>query len=215
MPRHLDSSTTTQMAQIMVQYGRPSRSSWAKSVRSPFGRTIMGEAIWENPIEVRLGDGFQLWMLIRTPWKRTILICVCGWHKIDWKETKHCSDVESTNQRSWFGRTNIFLWSCTHGMYSKTNEISKDIVDNYRTMFESRPTIWKVMPRKMCGTILWVGKQDDSTTLQSIYSMHWWPSFQRRRIEICRRIVKSMLSNCSEMFVLGTNWKTWCSMVSE
>ena len=27
MSRHLDSSTTTQMAQIMVQYGRPSRSS--------------------------------------------------------------------------------------------------------------------------------------------------------------------------------------------
>ena len=27
MPRHLDSSTTTQMAKIMVQYGRPSRSS--------------------------------------------------------------------------------------------------------------------------------------------------------------------------------------------
>ena len=25
--RHLDSSTTTQLAQIMVQYGRPSRSS--------------------------------------------------------------------------------------------------------------------------------------------------------------------------------------------
>ena len=27
MSRHLDSSTTTQMAEIMVQYGRPSRSS--------------------------------------------------------------------------------------------------------------------------------------------------------------------------------------------
>ena len=27
MSRHLDSSTTTQVAQIMVQYGRPSRSS--------------------------------------------------------------------------------------------------------------------------------------------------------------------------------------------
>ena len=50
----------------------------------------------------------------------------------------------------------------------------------------------------MCGTILWVSKQDDSTTLQSIYSMHWWPSFQRRRIEICRRIVTCMLSNCSQ-----------------
>ena len=30
--------------------------------------------------------------------------------------------------------------------------------------------------QEMCGTILWVGKQDDSTTLQSIYSMHRWPS---------------------------------------
>ena len=27
MSRHMDSSTTTQMAKIMVQYGRPSRSS--------------------------------------------------------------------------------------------------------------------------------------------------------------------------------------------
>ena len=43
------------MAQIMVQYGRPSRSSWTESVRSSFGRTIMGKAIWENPIEIRLG----------------------------------------------------------------------------------------------------------------------------------------------------------------
>ena len=47
----------------------------------------------------------------------------------------------------------------------------------------------------MCGTILWVGKHDDSTTLQSIYTMHWWPSFQRKRIEICRIILKSTLSN--------------------
>ena len=33
MSTHLDSSTTKQMAKIMVQYGRPSRSSWAKSVQ--------------------------------------------------------------------------------------------------------------------------------------------------------------------------------------
>ena len=69
--------------------------------------------------------------------------------------------------------------------------------------------------QEMCGTILWVGKQDDSTTVQSINSMHWWPSFQRRRIEIRGRVVKSMLSNCSEMLILGTYWKTRYSMVSE
>ena len=84
MSRHLDPSTTTQMAQIMVQYRRPSRSSWAKFVRSSFGRTVMGKAILDNPIEVRLGEGFQLGMFIRAPWKRVVLICVCGWHKIGW-----------------------------------------------------------------------------------------------------------------------------------
>ena len=61
-----------------------------------FGRTNVGKAIWENPIEIRMGEGFQLGMLIRTPWKRIILICVCAWHQIGWKETKSWSDVEST-----------------------------------------------------------------------------------------------------------------------
>ena len=69
--------------------------------------------------------------------------------------------------------------------------------------------------KEMCGAILWVSKQDDSTTLQSIYSMHRWPSLQRRRNESCWRIVTSMLSNCSEMLIFGKNWKTWYSMVSE
>ena len=40
-----DSSTTTQMAKVMVQYWRPSCSSWTKSVWSSFGKTIMGKVI--------------------------------------------------------------------------------------------------------------------------------------------------------------------------
>ena len=136
--RHLDSSTTTQMAKIMVQCGRPSRSSWAKSLWSSSGRTVIGKAIWENPFEARLGEGFQLGMLIRTPWKRVVLICVCGSHKIGWKETKHWSDVEITQQRSRFGRTNILPWSCILVCTQRQCVISRDILDNYRTMFESR-----------------------------------------------------------------------------
>ena len=118
--RHLDSSTTTQMAKIMVQYGRPSRSSWRECVRSSFGRTIVGKAIWENPIEIWLGENSKLGMSLCSSWKRIILICVCGWHKIGWKETKHWSDVESTQRRSRFRRTNIFLGSCTLGLHSTT-----------------------------------------------------------------------------------------------
>ena len=38
----------------------------------------MGKAIRENPIAARLGKSFQLGVLIRTPSKKFILICVCG-----------------------------------------------------------------------------------------------------------------------------------------
>ena len=48
MSRYLDTSTETQMAKTM--HGRPSRSSWAKSVRSSSGRTIKGKAIRESSI---------------------------------------------------------------------------------------------------------------------------------------------------------------------
>ena len=64
MSRYLDTSTTTQMSKIMVQYGRPSCSSWAKSVRSPFGRTIVGTAIWESSMNIRLGKSSKLGMFI-------------------------------------------------------------------------------------------------------------------------------------------------------
>ena len=64
MSRYLDTSTETQMAQIMVQYGRASRSSWTESVRSSFGRTIVGKAIRENPIKVRLGKSSKLRMFV-------------------------------------------------------------------------------------------------------------------------------------------------------
>ena len=43
--RYLDTSTKTQMAQIMVQYGRSSRSSRKEFVRSPAGTIFMGKAI--------------------------------------------------------------------------------------------------------------------------------------------------------------------------
>ena len=60
---------------------------------------------------------------------------------------------------------------------------------------------------EVCGTILWVGKQDDSTTLQSIYSMHRWPPLQRGRNKIWWRIVTCMLSNCLTYFQdLNIRW---------
>ena len=113
LPRH-------KWPKIMVQHGRPSRSSCTKSVRSSFGRTVMGKAIWERPIETWMGENSKLGMSLGAPWKRIVLICVCGWHKIGWQETKSWSDVETTQQRSRFGRTNIFPGSRSLGLHSKT-----------------------------------------------------------------------------------------------
>ena len=218
----------------MVQYGRTSRSSWTKSVWSSFGRTVMGQTIWENPIETWLGENFKLGSLSVHREKGIFLFAYVDDLKFGWKDIEYWSDVESTQQRSWFGRTNIFPWSCT-GVYSKTMwnkqrycwQLPINVwIQNFRrsnwkiTMLGKSAYFFVVIwlggsCKEMCGTILWVSQQDDATTLQGINSMHWWPSFQRRRIEICLRIATSVLSNCSEMLILGTYWKTWCSLVSE
>ena len=50
--------------------------------------------LWERQFEkILLKHGWEkvskLGMHVRTPSKRVILICVCGWNKICWQETKH------------------------------------------------------------------------------------------------------------------------------
>ena len=154
---------------------------------------------------------------------------------IGWQKTKHWSDVESIDQRSWPGRTNIVPGPCIFGIYSKTVwnkqrycwQFQNHVwIQNFNrsnrkiTMLGKSEYLCVVLRhggscQEMCGTVLWVGKRDDSTILQNIYSMHRWPSFQSGRIKICRRIVKILVSNCSEMLVFGTYWKIWYSMVSE
>ena len=70
-----------------------------------------------------------------------------------------------------------------------------------------------VMQRNVWSII--AGQQVDTTTLQSNNSMHRWSPLQWRGNNICWRIVKYMLWNCSEMLFLGTYWTTWYSMVSK
>ena len=109
MSRHLDSSTTTLMAKIMVQYGRPTRSSWAKSVWSSFGRTVMEKGNLRKSYWNTVGRKFPIGNAYSYTVKKDFFNRVCGWHQIGWKETKYESDVEGTKPRSWFRRTNIIL----------------------------------------------------------------------------------------------------------
>ena len=115
---------------------------------------------------------------------------------------------------------------CILGMYSKTMWNKQRYcwtLQNHVWIQNFRRSNWKITIlgkssfffrvlrygrscREMCGTILRVGKQDDSTTLQRIYSMHWWPSFQRRRIQIRRRMSKvcsQIVQKCSYLGRIG------------
>ena len=60
--------------------------------------------------------------------------------------------------------------------------------------------------KEVRGKILRTGEQNNSTTIRSRDTMHWRPPIQGRRNWISWRIVKSMLTNCSEMPVFGSHW---------
>ena len=124
MSRCLDMSAKTQMAKIMVQYGRSSRSSRKEFVRSSSGRTIMGKATWGSSIGTRLGKIFKLGMDFCQPGKRTVLMCVDD-ITLAGKTENIETDLEISVEKRWFGRTN-------------TIPRPIEIVANCRDMFESR-----------------------------------------------------------------------------
>ena len=118
MSRYLDTSTKAQMVKIIV-HGRSGRSSRKESVRSPFGRTSMGKAIWESSIGTRLGKSSKLGMFIFHPRKKNILIRVCGRYPTGRQDRKHRTSLAHSHGRNWSGRTNITSWPCILGLHSK------------------------------------------------------------------------------------------------
>ena len=159
--RYLGASTTTQMAKIMVQYGRPSRSSWTKFVRTSFGRTVMGKPIRESSIGTQLGKSFKLGMNIRTPWKGVIHIRVCGWHQTGWKETKQRPNVESTFGRSRFGRAKIIPWPRLFGLHSMRRccgQLQKYVWNQDLRRSQRKATLVKETWSKHYLMVVWHGR---------------------------------------------------------
>ena len=129
------------------------RHKWSKSWSSvedpvvPLERNLYGHPLAgllrERRFEkILLKHGWEkvskLGMLIRTPSKRVILICVCGCIKLAGK--KHNLDPmwKVLNKEVDLGEPTSFLDHVYLGCTQRQCEISKDIVDNCRSMFESR-----------------------------------------------------------------------------
>ena len=68
---------------------------------------------------------------------------------------------------------------------------------------------------KMRGAVLRIGKQKDGATIQGLSSLFGRSPNQKGRIGKQRWIVRILLPYCIKMLVLGTNWSTWHSVVSQ
>ena len=158
-------------------------------------------------------------MLIRTPSKRLFLSVYVDDIKLAGKKQNLDPMWKLLNKEVDLGEPTSFLEHVYLGCTQRQCEISKNTVDNYRTSVwitnfsgwnRKTSILWESSYlfmvlwyggscKEMCGAILWVGKQDDTTTLPSIYSMHRWPPLQRRRNKIC-------LENC-QVHALQLFWK--------
>ena len=139
MSRHLDSSTTTQNGQnhgpVME---RPSRSSWTKSVWSIFWQDYYGKGNLRKSYWNMDERKFQIGNVSLFIVKKWLFLSVYvddiklagKKHNIDsmWKVLKKKVDL---------GEPTSFLDHVYLGCTQRQCEVSQNIVDNYRTMFES------------------------------------------------------------------------------
>ena len=149
-----------------------------------------------------VGKRFQIENAYSSTEKRTILVCVCGRYKTVWKETKHWPNGEKVPMKEFdLGEPKSFRDNVYLGCTQRECQTSKDIVDNYRNMFESKISVvaterllffWEIWRKhflmvlwygwsrkEMCGAILRAGEQNTPATVQSYNSMPWWPPIQR------------------------------------
>ena len=113
---------------------RQPKHKWPKSWSSmegpvvPFERNLYGHLLagpcWERQFEkILLKQGWEKipnWECLFVHREKGLFLSVYVDDRTGWKETKYCSDVESAQQRSRFGRTNIFPGSRVLGLHSTT-----------------------------------------------------------------------------------------------
>ena len=122
------------------------------------------------------------------------------------------------------GEPTSFLDHVYLGCTQRQCEISKDIVDNYRTMFESRIAAGGVEKLPFPQNLRISSRSSDmeghakkcverycelaNKTTQQLYKVSTPCIDDHHFKEEDMKSVTIMLSNCSEMLILGTDWKT-------
>ena len=167
--------------------------------------------------------------------KRVTIICVCEWHRIGWKEKNINPMWQVQNKEVDLGEPTSFLDHVYLACTQRQCEISKDIVDKCRTMFESRISEGAI-EKLQCSENLhisswsydmeerakkWVERYCElvNKTTQQLYKVSTPciddSHFKEEELKsvgelskVCSRVVLRCLC-------LPRIWKTWYSMVGE
>ena len=199
--------------------------------RNLYGHPLAG-LMWERQFEQVLlqlrwekEPNWECLFVHRKQW--LLLLVFVDNIKMAGKKQEHGSLVEEIDEQRWSWPTNIISWPCVFGMYSTWMQT---YWNNYWTIYQD---VWityfcwnnwkitgvgkasrkdsRVVLRhgRTCSktrwAILWTGKQWSGAALQNVKSLLGWPSIQAGRTRISWRFVRSLLTNCLEMLVLGTN----------
>ena len=209
--------------------------------RHLYGHPLAG-LLWEKQFEEAffqnlMRENSDLGMYVRSSETRVISVSICGWHENGCKEAKYGSYVEEIDEKCGYWRIhNIFLTVCTWDALS-VNANRMTIIEQYTKMFASRTSVateklitWvaeasrtnsSVVLRhggtrlEMRWAILWTSEQESGAIVQNFKPLFGWSSMQIGGTRICWRIVRSLLTNCLNMFVFGTHWTTWHIVVRQ
>ena len=163
--------------------------------RNLYGHPLAG-LLWERQFEkIQLKHGWEKipnWECLSVHREKRLFLSVyVDDIKLAGKKQNINPMCEVLNKEVDLGEPTSFLDHVYLGCTQRPCEISSDIVDNYRAMFESRisaggtekipcleicvslrcPMTWKVMQRNV-WTILRTGEQNNSTVIQSRNTMH-------------------------------------------
>ena len=227
----------------LTQYLLISRSSMEDPV-VPLERNLYGHILaslwWEKQFEkILLKYGwekvFQLEMLIRTPWKGSFLSVYVDDIKLAGKKQNLDPMWKILNKEVDLGEPTSFLDHVYLGCTQRQCEISKDIVDNYRTMFESRISAgateklpWLENLRISSWSYDMEGHAKKcverycelaNKKTQQLYKVstpciddHHFKEEELKSVGELANVCSQIVLKC---FILGTYWKTWYSLVSE
>ena len=212
----MDTSSTTQMAEILVKHGRSSGTSRTKFVWTPIGRIVMGK---KNSKKFYWNVDWKKYQITTT----IILVGFRGWHQNCWKKTEYGSHVQEIAETSGSWRTNIISSPRKYGMYLAWMQTERNYYRRVQEKCSNHVSTEKLpgWEKPQAKTVAWSHDMEGhaKSAIKDIVSWRterqsnctkpqlfaWTTTISRRRIWNGWRTVQKMPADGVKILVFGTN----------